>query len=325
MLPFNSIKFVLHLISKLERRVIMRYQKTKRVLIFWCLFISICAIFGSTCMFIDPTGNLLQMNNVLPYFEVLPFSEILFQNYIFSGIALLIINGLSNLLAAYLLIKNKKSGIILGTIFGFTLMLWITIQFIILPINALSITYFIFGLLQLIAGYMTYVFYTQENFEFNISEYQNISKNRGSIVIYFSRLGYTKKVAYEKANELGADIIELKTKEKTDGTTGFWWCGRFGMHGWPMSTEDIKINLKKYKKVIIVTPIWVFSISAPIRDFCYKYGKDINEVEYIFTHFMCSNFTKEADRVDKILNKKRSKFTSVCIRLGKIIRKSELD
>lgn len=325
MLPFNSIKFVLHLISKLERRVIMRYQKAKRVLIFWCLFISICAIFGSTCMFIDPTGNLLQMNNVLPYFEVLPFSEILFQNYIFSGIALLIVNGLSNLLAAYLLIKNKRSGIILGTIFGFTLMLWITIQFIILPINALSITYFIFGLLQLIAGYMTYVFYTQENFEFNISEYQNISKNRGSIVIYFSRLGYTKKVAYEKANELGADIIELKTKEKTDGTTGFWWCGRFGMHGWPMSTEDIKINLKKYKKVIIVTPIWVFSISAPIRDFCYKYGKDINEVEYIFTHFMLSNFTKEADRVDKILNKKRSKFTSVCIRLGKIIRKSELD
>ena len=303
----------------------MRYQKAKRVLIFWCLFISICAIFGSTCMFIDPTGNLLQMNNVLPYFEVLPFSEILFQNYIFSGIALLIVNGLSNLLAAYLLIKNKRSGIILGTIFGFTLMLWITIQFIILPINALSITYFIFGLLQLIAGYMTYVFYTQENFEFNISEYQNISKNRGSIVIYFSRLGYTKKVAYEKANELGADIIELKTKEKTDGTTGFWWCGRFGMHGWPMSTEDIKINLKKYKKVIIVTPIWVFSISAPIRDFCYKYGKDINEVEYIFTHFMLSNFTKEADRVDKILNKKRSKFTSVCIRLGKIIRKSELD
>lgn len=34
-------------------------------------------------------------------------------------------------------------------------------------------------------------------------------------------MGYTKKVAYEKANEIGANIIELKTKEKTDGTLGF--------------------------------------------------------------------------------------------------------
>ena len=303
----------------------MRYQKTKKVLIFWCLFVGICAIFGSTCMFIDPTGNILQMNHLLPHFKVLPFSEILFQNYIFPGIAILIVNGLSNLLAVYLLIKNKKSGIILGTIFGFTLMLWITIQFIILPTNALSITYFIIGLLQLITGYMTYVFYTQENFKLSISDYQNIGKNKDNIVIYFSRLGYTKKIAYEKANELGADILELKTKEKTEGTTGFWWCGRFGMHGWPMSIEDIKINLNNYQKVIIVTPIWVFGISAPIRDFCYKYSKDINEVEYIFTHFMSANFTKEADKVDKILNKKRSKFTSVCIRLGKVIRKKELE
>lgn len=296
----------------------MRYKKTKKVLLFLCLFISVCAVFGSIGMFIDPTGSLMKMNDILPYFKVLPFSKILFQNYIFSGIALLIVNGLSNLLAAYLLIKNKRSGIILGTIFGFTLMLWITIQFIILPTNVLSITFFNLGLLQLITGYMTYVFYTQENFKINIGDYHNIGKNKDCIIIYFSRLGYTKKIAYEKADELGADILEFKTKEKTEGTTGFWWCGRFGMHKWRMDIENININLKNYKKVIIVSPIWVFSISAPIRDFCYKYGEDINKVEYIFTHFMNTKFVKEADKVDKILNKKRNKFTSVCIRLGKI-------
>ena len=56
----------------------------------------------------------------------------------------------------FLFIKNKKIGIILGTIIGFTLMLWITIQFIILPLNILSITYFIISLIQLLTGYMTY-------------------------------------------------------------------------------------------------------------------------------------------------------------------------
>lgn len=296
----------------------MRYNITKKFLIFWCLFIGIGAVYGSTCMFIDPTGKLLQMNTLLPYFKVLPFSDVLFQNYIFSGITLLIVNGISNLVAAYLLIKNKKSGIILGTLFGFTLILWIVIQFIIFPPNILSTVFFILGIIQLITGYITYVFYMQEQFKINLKEYKNIGKNKDVVVIYFSRMGYTKKVAYEEANKLGADIYEIKTVEKTSGTLGFWWCGRYGMHKWNMQIEDIGVDLKKYKKVIIVSPIWVFSVAAPIKEFIHKYSKNINEVEYIFTHFMDTTFEHEADEIDRILNKKRMKFTSVCVRLGKV-------
>lgn len=296
----------------------MRYKITRKFLIFWCLFVGIGALWGSINMFIDPTGKLLQMDKMLPCFQVLPFSNILFQNYIFPGIALLIVNGISNLVAAYLLIKNKKSGIILGTAFGLTLMLWITIQFIIFPTNILSITYFVVGIIQLITGYMTYVFYTQEQFKFDTNEYKNIGKNKDVLVVYFSRMGYTKKVAYEEAEKQKADIIELRAKEKTENTSGFWWCGRYGMHKWSMPIYDIDIDLKTYKKVIIVSPIWVFSVSAPIREFCYKYSKSINSVEYIFVHFMNTKFENVADEVDGILNKKRDKFTSICMRIGKV-------
>ena len=107
----------------------------------------------------------------------------------------------------------------MGTIFGFTLMLWISIQFVIFPYNVLSTSYFIFGILQLIAGYITYVFYLQSKFKFNINDYDNIGTNKKVCVVYFSRMGYTKKVAYEIANKEGADIIELKTTEKTTNTT----------------------------------------------------------------------------------------------------------
>lgn len=296
----------------------MRYKITRKFLIFWCLFVGIGALWGSINMFIDPTGKLLQMDTMLPYFQVLPFSDILFKNYIFPGIALLIVNGISNLVAAYLLIKNKKSGIILGTAFGLTLMLWIIIQFIIFPTNILSITYFVVGIIQLITGYMTYVFYTQEQFKFDQNEYKNIGKNKDVLVVYFSRIGYTKKVAYEEAEKQKADILELKTKEKTENTSGFWWCGRYGMHKWRMPIYDIDVDLKIYKKVIIVSPIWVFSVSAPIREFCYKYSESINSVEYIFVHFMNTKFENVADEVDRILNKKREKFTSISLRLGKI-------
>ena len=296
----------------------MRYKITRKFLIFWCLVVGIGALWGSINMFIDPTGKLLQMDTMLPYFQVLPFSNILFQNYIFSGITLLIVNGISNLVAAYLLIRNKKSGIILGTVFGLTLMLWITIQFIIFPTNILSRTFFIIGIIQLLTGYMTYVFYTQEQFKFNPKEYKNIGKNKDVLVVYFSRMGYTKKVAYEEAEKQKADILELKAKEKTENTSGFWWCGRYGMHKWRMPICDINVDLKKYKKVIIISPIWVFSVSAPIREFCYKYSESINSVEYIFVHFMNTKFENVADEVDSILNKKKEKFTSICMRIGKV-------
>lgn len=57
------------------------------------------------------------------------FSEILFQDLTFSGIALLIVNGITNIVASIFLFLNKKIGAILGGIFGVTLILWICIQF----------------------------------------------------------------------------------------------------------------------------------------------------------------------------------------------------
>ena len=299
----------------------MRYDKTKKVLIFWCLFVGLGAMVGGVSMLIDPTGGILKMENMLPYFKVLPFSKYLFQNYIFSGIALIIVNGITNLTAAYLLIKNKKSGIILGSVFGVTLIMWITIQFIIFPSNILSTTYFIIGLVQFITGYMTYVFYMQENFKFNINDYTNIGKYKSTLVVYFSRMGYTKKLACETANKIGADVVELTTKEKTDGTLGFWWCGRFGMHKWRMKINEVDKDISKYKKVIIVSPIWVFNICAPIRDFAYTYKDKINEVEYIITHFMNAKFYNAKNELNKILNKECTNFTSVCIRMGKCYNK----
>ncbi|MGN1053532.1 MAG: hypothetical protein ACI4SH_09120, partial [Candidatus Scatosoma sp.] len=104
-----------------------RYVLSRRALIFWTLFIGTGALWGSLCMLIDPSGKILRMDGMLPYFQVLPFAETLFRDYVFSGIALLIVNGLTNLTAAFLLFRRKKAGEILGGAFGVTLMLWIVI------------------------------------------------------------------------------------------------------------------------------------------------------------------------------------------------------
>ena len=130
-----------------------RFDTARKWLIFWTLFIGIGALAGGLSMIVDPSGKALHMDEMLPFFQVLPFADVLFQDFLFSGFALLIVNGLTNLTAAVLLFRKKKIGVILGGIFGVTLMLWICIQFYMFPPNFMSSIYFVFGLCQAITGY----------------------------------------------------------------------------------------------------------------------------------------------------------------------------
>ena len=83
-----------------------RYRTARRILLFWTLFIGVGAVAGAAGMLLDPSGR-----------------------------ALLIVNGLTNLTAAGLLLAEKRSGVTLGGLFGVTLMLWICIQFYMFPPN----------------------------------------------------------------------------------------------------------------------------------------------------------------------------------------------
>lgn len=138
-----------------------RLKPTRIALLFWTLFIGIGALWGSTLMFISPDGSLLKMEELLPYFQVLPLAKYLYQDYVFPGIALFFINGIPNLVASILLLRKRKTGIIMGGILGIVLMLWITIQFVIFPSNILSQSYFVFGLIQAVTGLMAYIFSCQ--------------------------------------------------------------------------------------------------------------------------------------------------------------------
>ena len=289
-------------------------------MIFWTLFISVGAIAGGVTMLADPSGRAMKMDAMLPLFKVLPFADILFNDLTFSGIALLIVNGLSNLLAAILLFKRSKSGVVLGGIFGVTLMLWICIQFYIFPFNFMSTAYFVFGLCQALTGYAALVFLKQEEFARSI---EGIGDNpldggrpKDRLVVYFSRMGYVKKVAFDKAKELGADIYEVRSTEKTDGTTGFWWCGRFAMHRWDMPIEPVNLDFERYKEVTICTPVWVFSLCAPMRSFCKAAAGKIKNVNYIIVHHTNGKNLAAAEEMDKILGVRHEKLLSLRCRKG---------
>lgn len=296
-----------------------RYNIARRILIFQTLFIGIGAVCGAVGMISDPSGKAMGMDAMLPYFQVLPFADLVFQDLTFSGWALLIVNGLTNLTSAGLLFAKRKSGVVLGGIFGVTLMLWICIQFYMFPLNFMSTIYFVFGFAQAAVGYAAYVFSKQEAFSVNIEDYGNIGTNKNNLVVYFSRMGYVKKVAYEAANRTGAEIFEIKSTEKTDGTAGFWWCGRFGMHRWDMPIEAIDIDLTKYEHITLCTPVWVFSLAAPMRSFCRQAAGKIKEADYIAVHFSPGRCKNVAAETDTLLGITHTKFTDVICHMGRIL------
>ena len=310
--------------KKSNEKTYSRYRPVRRALLFWTIFIGIGAVAGSSAMLIDPSGGLMGMDAMLPYFQKLPFAEIVFQDFVFSGISLLIVNGISNLTAAGLLIANKRIGAVLGGVFGITLMLWICIQFYMFPLNFMSTAYFIFGFIQAITGYMTVVFYDQEHFNVSESDYPNIGSDPTKLVVYFSRMGYTKKRALEAANRTGAEIYEVRAAERTSGTLGFWWCGRYGMHRWAMPIEDIGVQLEKYDHVTVCSPVWVFNLCAPMREFCKKASGRIRSADYILVHHQKSLYANAADEMDRLLGLKDTPAVSVCCREGRYLKQGRI-
>ena len=186
-----------------------RFAPARKALIFWTLFIGLGAVGGAACMLADPSGRSVGMSGMLPYFQVLPFADVLFQDLFFSGIALLLVNGITNLTAAALLFRKKPAGAMLGGVFGITLMLWILIQFYMFPLNFMSTLYFTFGFCQAATGYAAWVFQRQEAFQARPLPPLPSVEHPRRLVVYFSRMGYVKKLAYEIAEKTGIRALNL--------------------------------------------------------------------------------------------------------------------
>ena len=302
-----------------------RYKTARRWLLFWTLFVGVGAVAGATGMLVDPSGKAMGMDAMLPYFRVLPFADVLFRDFTFSGIALLIVNGLSNLTAAGLILAKKPTGVVLGGVFGVTLMLWICIQFYIFPLNFMSTAYFIFGLIQTITGYAAWVFARQEDFAAQQVAYHHVGENPRRLVVYFSRMGYAKRLAMQAAEHTGAQVYEVKSTECTAGTLGFWWCGRYGMHRWPMPIAPIAVDLSAYEHVTVCSPIWVFGLAAPMRVFCMAAKGKIHQADYILVHHNRSDYRSAADEMDRLLGIKRMGLRSVCCREGRYLSERRIE
>lgn len=90
-----------------------------------------------------------------------------------------------------------------------------------------------------------------------------------NFVIYYSFEGSTKFIAEIIAQEIGADILELKPEKeiKTHGFMKYVWGGRQVVMKIKPKLLSFAKNPNDYDVIIIGTPVWAYTFTPPLRTF----------------------------------------------------------
>lgn len=86
-----------------------------------------------------------------------------------------------------------------------------------------------------------------------------------TLIIYYSRTNFTKKIAEELAARLSADIHEVIDLKNRQGAIGFVLAGKDAVQKNLTPIKFPEINLADYDLVIIGTPVWAGTMAAAIR------------------------------------------------------------
>jgi flavodoxin len=88
---------------------------------------------------------------------------------------------------------------------------------------------------------------------------------KDTLVIHFSRTGYTRRIAEEIAQAAGADLEGIREKRPRAGLAGYF---RSGREAWKEIAAEIEPAIhdpRDYRLVILGTPVWAGRLSSPVR------------------------------------------------------------
>lgn len=119
------------------------------------------------------------------------------------------------------------------------------------------------------------------------------------LVAYYSRTGTTKKVAAALADKLGAELEEIKDTVARSGAIGYLKSGRDGMQRNLTKLEPIAKNPADYDLVIVGTPIWSWSVSAPVRTYLTEQKNNFRQVAFFCT--MGGNYGKTFVEMEELV------------------------
>ena len=88
-------------------------------------------------------------------------------------------------------------------------------------------------------------------------------------VVFYSLEGHTKYLAEQLSERLGADLFQIHPKRKypIKGFLKFYRAGRDASLKWKVALQPPIPELESYGLVLLCTPIWAETTSAPMSSF----------------------------------------------------------
>jgi menaquinone-dependent protoporphyrinogen IX oxidase len=103
------------------------------------------------------------------------------------------------------------------------------------------------------------------------------------LVVFFSRTGTTRTLASTLARMLSADLEEICDLTERRGASGYLHCL---VDSWRRRSAEIVptgLDTAQYDLVVVGTPVWAGSVSAPVRAYLLE-----NHLKFRHVAFFCS-------------------------------------
>jgi hypothetical protein len=98
-----------------------------------------------------PDGHLLQAGALLPVIQGLPLASVFFQDFLWIGLAMLLVLGLPNTIAAVILLRKGENQYLATLVAGMLLVLWCGFELIFM-LNVLAVGLFVIGLISVLCS-----------------------------------------------------------------------------------------------------------------------------------------------------------------------------
>ncbi len=86
-----------------------------------------------------------------------------------------------------------------------------------------------------------------------------------ALIVYYSRTGHCRLVVDTLKKHIDADVLEIKDMKDRSGSLGYMSAGFDSYFDRDTSIEPASPDLSAYSTIILVSPIWNWKLSVPMR------------------------------------------------------------
>lgn len=127
----------------------------------------------------------------------------------------------------------------------------------------------------------------------------------GNLIVYYSKNKDILKIVKKFIDLYNATTYEIETLEKVSFMQK--------LKGENVSIKRCNLNLLSYQNIILISPLWFDKVPTPVIRFLEQATGHINNIIYVLYNNNKEDHAKEFDKMDKILNLRRSKSYFVSI------------